>query len=233
MSGEKGVVGWTVDTLHQHLAERADLMAAALRQQILDQRDAAHKQIADLRTSTAERFADMRGMLDERYATQTRMFDGAFEAQHAAVRTALEGAEKAVQSALISAEKAVGKAELAADKRFDSVNEFRQSVNEFRQQLSDQTATFPSRDEVDTKIDSLRGQTEVNARRIAELELRLTSRLDTEQGSRDGGLDSRVEYRAEAANQRASYGQIMQFVGLMLLALAIVASVLIAVWHKG
>src|ERR1022692_3271085 len=226
MSGEKGVVGWTVDTLHQHLAERADLMAAALRQQILDQRDAAHKQIADLRTSTAERFADMRGMLDERHATQTRMFDGAFEAQHAAVRTALEGAEKAVQSALISAEKAVAKAELAADKRFES-------VNEFRQQLSDQTATFPSRDEVDTKIDSLRAQTEINARRIAELELRLTSRLDTEQGSRDGGLDSRVEYRAEAANQRASYGQIMQFVGLMLLALAIVASVLIAVWHKG
>jgi hypothetical protein len=228
MSGEKGVAGsgWTVDTLHQHLAERADLMAAALRQQILDQRDAAHKQIADLRLSTAERFADMRGMLDERYATQTRMFDGAFEAQHAAVRTALEGAEKAVQSALISAEKAVGKAELAADKRFES-------VNEFRQQLSDQTATFPSRDEVDTKIDSLRAQTDVNARRIAELELRLTSRLDTEQGSRDGGLDSRTEYRAEAANQRASYGQIMQFAGLVLLALAIVASVLIAVLHKG
>jgi hypothetical protein len=228
MSGEKGVAssGWTVDTLHQHLAERADLMAAALRQQILDQRDAAHKQIADLRTSTAERFADMRGMLDERHATQTRMFDGAFDAQHAAVRTALEGAEKAVQSALISAEKAVGKAELAADKRFES-------VNEFRQQLSDQTATFPSRDEVYTKIDSLRAQTDANARRISELELRLTSRLDTEQGSRVGGLDSRIESRAEAANQRASYGQIMQFVGLVLLALAIVASVLIAVLHKG
>jgi hypothetical protein len=105
------------------------------------------------------------------------------------------------------------------------------SVNEFRQQLSDQTATFSSRNEVDTKIDALRTQTAANEKRIAELELRLTSRLDTEQGSRVGGRESRVDYRAEAASQRASNGQIMQFAGLVLLGLAIVASVLVAVLH--
>jgi len=215
MSSETGAApsAWTVDTLHQHLIERSELLAAAFRQQLQDQRATLLQQTADLRALTAERFADLQTMLDERYATQTRALDGAFLAQQTAVRTAMEAAEKAVQAALVSAEKAVGKAELAADKRLES-------VNEFRQQLYDQTAT-------------LRAQTDANARRIAELELRLTSRLDTEQGSRAGGLGTRTEYRAEAASQRAGNGQIMQFAGLLLLALAIIASVLIAVLHKG
>lgn len=46
-----------------------------------------------------------------------------------------------------------------------------------------------------------------------------------------GGRESRVEYQAKAAGRWASNGQIMQFAGLVLLALAIVASVLIAVLH--
>jgi len=210
---EAATPGWTVDTLHQHLTERSELLAAAFRQQLLDQRDQLLRQAAELRASVAERFADMRAMLDERYLTQTRALDGAFLAQQTAVRTAMEAAEKAVQAALVSAEKAVGKAELAADKRWES-------INEFQQQLSEQTAT-------------LRAQTDANARRIAELELRLTSRLDTEQGSRAGGSQTRAEDRAEAVSQRGSNGQIMQFAGLVLLALTIIASVLIAVLHNG
>jgi len=43
--------------------------------------------------------------------------------------------EKAVIAALAAADRANTKAELAADKRFDAVNEFRQT-------LTDQTATF-------------------------------------------------------------------------------------------
>jgi hypothetical protein len=193
MSGdnEMSVSGWTVETLYQFLIARSELLAAALRQQVVD-----------LGTSVTERFADMRVNLDERHVAQ----------------------QAAVHSALVSAEKAVEKAEVAAEKRFES-------VNEFRQQLSDQAATFMSRTEVDAKLNALRDQTEVNGKRIAELELRLTSRLDTEQGSRAGGLDSRVEFQAEAASHRASNGQIMQFAGLVLLALAIVASVLVAVLH--
>jgi hypothetical protein len=223
---EAVVSEWTVDTLRLHLLERSELLVAAVRQQILDQHDATHQKMADLQTYIAQRFADMRAMLDERHATQTKAIDEAFRTQQTAVRIALDAAEKSVQAALVSAEKAVEKAELAADKRFES-------VNEFRQQLSDQTATFPSRNEVDSKFDALREQTDANGRRIAELELRLTSRLDTEQGTRAGGLDSRVEYRAETASQRAGNGQIMQFAGLVLLTVAIVTSVLVAVLHKG
>lgn len=97
---------------------------------------ALRQQVADQGASVAERFADMRANLDERHTAQ----------------------QAAVYAALGATERAVEKAEVAADKRFGS-------VNEFRQQLSDQTATFSSRSEVDTKIDALRAQTETNAKR--------------------------------------------------------------------
>jgi hypothetical protein len=56
--------------------------------------------------------------------------------------------DKAIQAALQAAKEAVGKAEIASEKRFDSVNEFRQS-------LSDQTATFIPRTEYDVQYKSL------------------------------------------------------------------------------
>jgi len=75
---------------------------------------------------------------------------------------------KAVAVALESAEKAVIKAEEAANKRFES-------VNEFRQQLNDQTKTFMTRDEVETRFAAVAKDIAAN-----------TSRLDRTQG-RDTG----------------------------------------------
>ena len=62
--------------------------------------------------------------------------------------------DKAVQSALSAAKEAVNKAETAADKRFEAVNEFRQT-------LSDQTSTFMSRTEYEAKYDALQKQLDV------------------------------------------------------------------------
>ena len=63
--------------------------------------------------------------------------------------------DKAVQAALLAAKEAVLKAEVASEKRFEGVNEFRKT-------LSDQTATFLTRNEysgrhqaVVDKIDAL------------------------------------------------------------------------------
>lgn len=56
--------------------------------------------------------------------------------------------EKAVSAALAAAEKAVTKAETASEKRFDGVNEFRQS-------LSDQQATFARQDVVAAQLASM------------------------------------------------------------------------------
>jgi hypothetical protein len=51
------------------------------------------------------------------------------------MQTAFTVAEKAVQAALAAADRAVSKAELAADKRFESVNEFRQTLDDQQRML--------------------------------------------------------------------------------------------------
>jgi hypothetical protein len=57
--------------------------------------------------------------------------------------------ERAVNAAVIASEKALQKVEAAVEKRFDSVNEFRQT-------LSDQTRTFVPRMEFEVVRDALR-----------------------------------------------------------------------------
>lgn len=69
-----------------------------------------------------------------------------FDAQGQALTAALLAADTAVRAALTAAEKAVAKAETANEKRFESVNEFRKT-------LSDQTASFPSRVELQALAD--------------------------------------------------------------------------------
>jgi hypothetical protein len=87
-----------------------------------------------------------------------------FEAQAKAVDTALLAQQTAVEKALSSVEKAVTKAETATEKRFESVNEFRKT-------LSDQTASFPNRVEL-----------QALAERVADL----ATRLDKTEGRATG-----------------------------------------------
>lgn len=63
-----------------------------------------------------------------------------FDAQTTATQAALAAVKEATQAALTAAKEAVVKAENASEKRFEGVNEFRQT-------LSDQAATFISRSE--------------------------------------------------------------------------------------
>jgi hypothetical protein len=78
--------------------------------------------------------------------------------------------EKAVDAALAAAEKAVTKAETATEKRFDGVNEFRQT-------LSDQARDFMPRKEYEAQQEGL-------ARRITALE-----RGQSSSGGRTAGTD--------------------------------------------
>jgi hypothetical protein len=78
----------------------------------------------------------------------------------------LDQRDKQIALALSAAEKAVTKAETATEKRFDSVNEFRQT-------LTDQNKTFASAERVDG----------------------LTQRLDKIEG-RSGGLSDGWKYLA-------------------------------------
>lgn len=71
-----------------------------------------------------------------------------FDAQQKALQDALVGAKENVAAALAAAKEAVVKAEMAADKRFESVNEFRQT-------LSDQATTFMPRMESNARLDAM------------------------------------------------------------------------------
>ena len=96
--------------------------------------------------------------------------------------------QEAVQAALQAAKEAVAKAETAMDKRFDGVNEFRQT-------LSDQAASFPTRAEMKAEVEKVAAEATRNTTRLAELELRLTTRLDTSQGAASGGRQVRDDQR--------------------------------------
>jgi hypothetical protein len=88
--------------------------------------------------------------------------------------------DEKVTLALASAQTAVTKAEVATERRFEGVNEFRQT-------LSDQAAQFVTRRE----FEQLR---EANADRIREMQ----TRLDKTEG-RSGGLSNVLGYAIAAA----------------------------------
>ncbi len=87
-----------------------------------------------------------------------------FDAQGEALTAALLAQQTAVSAAMVAAEKAVTKAETANEKRFESVNEFRKT-------LSDQTASFPSR---------------VELQALAERVTDLATRMDKTEGRSTG-----------------------------------------------
>jgi hypothetical protein len=104
-------------------------------------------------------------LLAEKDLRDQQRFDG----QQQALTAALLAADTAVRAAQAAAEKAVAKAEAATEKRFESVNEFRKT-------LSDQTASFPSRVELQALAD-----------RVADL----ATRLDKAEG-RNRGVSASV-----------------------------------------
>lgn len=75
-------------------------------------------------------------------------YQGQFRALEQLVDTRFDAAEKLVMASLAGAEKAVTKAEAAAERRFESVNEFRNS-------LSDQASRLISRSEADARFNAV------------------------------------------------------------------------------
>lgn len=97
----------------------------------------------------------LRDLLDERDRSYIERFNAAernvataMTASEKAVTTAMAAAEKAVSTAMVAAKEAVAKQETANEKRFEGVNEFRQT-------LTDQAQTFARTDLMMAKFDSL------------------------------------------------------------------------------
>lgn len=110
------------------------------------------KQVGNLKELHAEKFISLSKQLDDRQSLTDRRNEERFVA-----------GEKAVNAALIAAKEAVLKAETSADKRFESVNEFRQT-------LSDQTKTFISRVESEAKLESFNNRLSDTVARLDKLE---------------------------------------------------------------
>ena len=95
------------------------------------------------------------GLMDER----DRRYAQRFDAQQEAVGAALQSAKEAVANALSAAKEAVIKAETAVEKRFESVNEFRQT-------LTDQSLTFMNKDAAEIRFKGLEGKIDEVAKRL-------------------------------------------------------------------
>ncbi|MEK8108874.1 hypothetical protein NKG94_36460 [Micromonospora sp. M12] len=97
--------------------------------------------------------------MEQRFNALERLFD----AKLANLHTKIDAQAKEVMVALSAADKAVAKSDVATEKRFESVNEFRQT-------LSDQTKTFIARVEFEVVRDSHAGQIAALASRMDKLD---------------------------------------------------------------
>lgn len=140
----------------------------------------------------------LREAVNQRFADQDRLLTERFAMQQKAMSLAFDSADKAVQAALQAAKEATHKAELASDKRFDA-------VNEFREQQADIITRFLMRTEYNVSHQALADKVSDNNDRltaqIAALELRLSSRLDLDQGENQGSYRSGVISEAKV-NQK-------------------------------
>lgn len=102
-------------------------------------------------------------------AERDRQYSQRFDAQEKSTIVALAAAKEAVQAALIAAKEAVQKAETASEKRFDSVNEFRNT-------LKDQQLLLMTRSEAEAKFKDM-------DRRITEISSVLNARASESRGA--------------------------------------------------
>lgn len=115
--------------------------------------------------------------------------------------TVMAGNDRRYEERFIAQEKATDVALEALNKRFDSVNEFRQT-------LADQTATFISRAEAIQRADN-------NAEKIASLEKRLNESV--------AAINSRLDLNAgKSTGMNAIWGYIIGAIGLAATIISIV-----------
>jgi len=208
-------------SLREHVQRQIDVVRETAERRLTAERTHADEKIAgtvlylervvaDLVVRIDERFAVAMKMTTDRDTEKDKRYEQRFLAQEQAVAVALsrvdlefheriKSVREETQASLDAADKAISKSENAADKRFDS-------VNAFRAQLSDQALTFMPRKESDVRIDAIAEKIEANAARINDLQLRVSSRLDLNQGQMTGG-------REAIQDKRASNGAMIAIVG--------------------
>lgn len=111
-------------------------------------RDYLSTRIDQLRSEMIDRFENSQRQQEKILDERDRQYAQRFAAQQEAVAAALQAAKEAVANALSAAKEAVSKAEDASNKRFEGVNEFRNT-------LSDQAEKFITRDTANARFDGM------------------------------------------------------------------------------
>ena len=121
-------------------------------------------------------------ILNERDRQYAQRFDAqekgtalALTAQEKGTALALTAIKEFTTAAFVAAKEAVDKAQLASEKRFDSVNEFRNT-------LKDQQARFIDKSEVEIRVKALNDKIDLLASRADSL----TARVDQSSGNYQG-----------------------------------------------
>jgi len=130
------------------MAETEDMNGASGRWSPDNLREFIHVMLVEMEKRYDGRFADLKESIDARFDEQRNAVTTALNAQVTAMQAALAAADRAGAAAMAAADRAVAKAETATEKRFDGVNEFRQT-------LADQQRTLMPRSEVTLMINSL------------------------------------------------------------------------------
>lgn len=118
-----------------------------------------------------QRFEAQQVATNAAFLAQQTAMQTAFTAQKVAIDAAFAAQKEAITAALASADRAVSKAEVASEKRFDSVNEFRNT-------LADQQRTLMPRSEAELLVRTLSDKIDL-----------LTAEAHTKSGEKTGARE--------------------------------------------
>ena len=234
----------------------------------IDQKiDSSVSAAASAITDVKERIGDLSRLLDERYATQVKALDAAFVAAEKAVSVALDNAEKAVTKAEIANEKRFESVNEFRAQQSDIIRGFvsRDEYGTAHHALEDKTESAAARNseriaELNLRLENVAAsavpRTETSAwkeglsvkiddgikaltDRVSALELRLTSRLDTGQGERDGAQSvtgtgygksvfDQYERIAVRSGQRVVTSQVIAAVSVFIALAGVITAIVLA-----
>lgn len=215
---------WTLVTLEIHFQRQLNDLTTMLNERYSSQTKALDAAFLAQQTAVDKALNAAEKAVDQRASTLDREFHEHLAQVVRENELSLKNAAAAAAAALLSQKEAVTKAEVASEKRFES-------VNEFRAQLADQAGTFVSRLEAEARraeadgrhtslVEKLDTETSRNAERISEVETRLTSRMDLNQGSELGA-------RSAAETRRASTAQIIAMLAVVLTTVSIAVAIIL------
>lgn len=158
MSGEtrSEISGWTVDTLHEHVAKEIDL----LRRQRIAETDLVKEYFKQEIVSINGRSQEMDKRYEQVFVSAKESMTMRLVNLEQATHASFAALERLMASQLLSSERAILKTELSQEKRFDGVNEFREALSDQQRLLIPRAEAENRLQAMSERIDELQKQNE-------------------------------------------------------------------------